>query len=171
MILHPDEKFKYSAMFESVISFGCALGPVVGSVLYYLVGYFLMFVVASIFLLIFVIPMVYTRPSNINMNDDSVQEEDQDLGSEYYMMADISYYKLLSDPLILLSCVAQVLLTAAFCYFEPILSFRLDDFTDSVVIQGLVFSCLIAGYSIMALFVPYFSTFVNPIKLITFGLF
>ena len=98
-------------------------------------------------------------------------EEDEDLDSQSEIESNISYYKLLSDPLIFLSLIAQVLFIAAFSYFEPLLSFRLDDFTNSVIIQGLVFSFLVLGYAIMALFVPYFSKFVSPVKLITFALF
>ena len=171
MILHPDEQIKYSAILESLFSLGGALGPVVGSVLYYLFGYFLMFAVVSLLFLIFIIPLIITMPSNINDNDESVIEEDDDLNSQSQIESNISYYKLLSDPLISLSLTAQVLLMIAYSYFEPLLSFRLDDFTDSVVVQGLVFSCLVVGYAIMALFVPYFSKFVNPIKLITIALF
>ena len=171
MILHPDERIKYSSMFESMIGFGCVLGPVVGSILYYLVGYFLMFVIASISLSIFIIPMMVSIPSNINMNDENEIEEDQDLDSQSQIESKISYYRLLADPLIFLSIIAHVLLIASYSYFEPLLSFRLDDFTDSIVIQGLIFSLLVVGYPIMAIFVPYFSKYASPIKLITFGLF
>ena len=66
MILHPDEKIEFAAMFESFLSIGFALGPLIGSVLYYLVGYFLMFAVVSMFFLIFIIPLIITMPSNIN---------------------------------------------------------------------------------------------------------
>ena len=150
MILHPDEKIKFASLFESLLSLGGALGPVVGSVLYYLFGYFLMFAVVSLLFLVFIIPLIITMPSNINDNDESVIEEDDDLNSQSQIESNISYYKLLSDPLISLSLTAQVLLMIAYSYFEPLLSFRLDDFTDSVVVQGLVFSCLVVGYAIMA---------------------
>ena len=171
MILHPEEQIKYSAILESLFSLGGALGPVVGSVLYYLIGYFFMFVVMSIFFLVFIIPLIATMPSNINDNDDSVIEEDGDLDLRSQIESNISYYKLLSDPLILLSLIAFVLLVTAFSYFEPLLSFRLDDFTHSVIIQGLIFSFLVVGNATMALFVPYFSKFASPVKLITFSLF
>ena len=66
MILHPDEKIKFASLFESLLSLGGALGPVVGSVLYYLFGYFLMFAVVSLLFLVFIIPLIITMPSNIN---------------------------------------------------------------------------------------------------------
>ena len=123
MITNPNGKIKYSALFESVASFGAILGPVIGSVLYYLFGYFLMFLIVSIIVIAFLVPMMLTMPSNINENDESVISAELDSNSSYQIESNISYYKLLSDPLILLINIAQILLNAAFCYFEPILSF------------------------------------------------
>ena len=140
MIINSNEKIKYSAMFETFVSLGSILGPVIGSVLYYLVGYFLMFLIVGIMVLAFLIPMMLTMPSNINDNDESVISEDLDNDSTYQIESNISYYKLLSDPFILLLSLTQIILVCASCYFEPDLTFRLDDFTGSVILQGLIYS-------------------------------
>ena len=55
-------------------------------------------------------------------------------------------------------------------YYEPTLSFRISEFTDSVYIQGLIFSLYFAGYAAMALIIPYLSKCINHINLVTLGL-
>ena len=67
--------------------------------------------------------------------------------------------------------ITQILTLMAFWYVEPVLSFRIQQFTDSVRIQGIVFSCLVIGYCIMWFILPFFAKYVNQTGLITISLF
>ena len=49
------------------------------------------------------------------------------------------------------------MISVSFTYFEPVLSFRVHEFTESVVIEGIVFSGIAVGYGVMAMFVSCFS--------------
>ena len=52
----------------------------------------------------------------------------------------LTYYDILSDHTIQLISLALLVATVAFSYFEPVLSFRLFEFTDSVQVHSLIFS-------------------------------
>lgn len=59
----------------------------------------------------------------------------------------------------------------SFSYFEPQLSFRVAELTDSAFLQGLMFSLLVAGMTIMALIIPYLGKLISPIYMISIGQF
>ena len=54
VILNPNEKIKYISIWEVVSGFGYSFGPIVGSILYSIFGYFTMFLVLGLTLFAFV---------------------------------------------------------------------------------------------------------------------
>ena len=83
---------------------------------------------------------------------------------------EVSYYELYKDPMITLITVTEVVLSIAFSYVEPVLSFRLLEFTESVRLQGLIFVCLAIGYCAMSFFVPYISNCMNLVRLVNISI-
>ena len=122
-----------------MLNIGNSIGPVVGSILYSFVGYFYMFmIVGCLFLIIFPF-LKFTMPPGIDENentDDLVKNESLSTEED---SQEISYFKILCDPVILLAMISQVLFSISFSFFEPVLSFRLLEFNASVHLQGLVF--------------------------------
>ena len=55
-------------------------------------------------------------------------------------------------------------------YFEPVLSTRLSDFTDSLHLQSLVFGILMIGYCIMGCLMPAIIKLLDPILLSSIGM-
>ena len=82
----------------------------------------------------------------------------------------VSYYQLYKDPMITLITVTEVVLSIAFSYVEPVLSFRLLEFTESVRLQGLIFVCLAIGYCAMSFVVPYISNCMNLVRLVNISI-
>ena len=56
-------------------------------------------------------------------------------------------------------------------YFEPLLSFRTAEFTESIFIQGFMYSIFVIGMAMMYLTLPYFSKMIGLIYMISLGLF
>ena len=73
VIIHPQQKYRHSANIQCLSNFGSAIGPVIGSVLYKIFGYFYMFVIFGISFMIFIPLMMIFEPANIN--DDQDDEE------------------------------------------------------------------------------------------------
>ena len=173
VIVNPREKIKYLGYFEFILCFGSAIGPVVGLILYSFFGYFYMFLIVGLSFLIFFPLMKATLPDGINESDDSASNliNNPNNGSNASEESqEISYFQLFSDPVIFLSSVGLILISSALTYIDPILSFRLQEFTDSLRIQSFVFSCAILGYSLNSLVVPFLAKYMSPIKLIGIGL-
>ena len=173
VIINPTKKMKYLGYFEFILCFGSAIGPVVGIILYSFVGYFYMFLIIGLSFLIFFPLLKATIPVGIDESDNSTSNLIRNStfrndNSEQFQR--ISYLKLFSDPVILLSSIGLILISSALTYIDPILSFRLQEFTDSLRVQSLVFSCRILGYSINSLVVPFLAMYISPIKLIGVGL-
>ena len=55
-------------------------------------------------------------------------------------------------------------------YFEPLLSFRVAEFTDSIYIQGIMFTIFVLGISTMALALPYLSKLISLTRVNLIGL-
>ena len=104
-----------------------------------------MFIVTGSMYIVFIPFIIFTIPSDIDENNEAtsklVKDGDQMESSQVSIVHEISYYDVLTDPLILLIQTALIIVSIAYQYYEPVLSFRLQDFTDSVVIQGSVKSC------------------------------
>ena len=140
-IVHSNERLKYVELVESIIGFGDVIGPLVGSII------------------------EFTKPSILDQDysEEFNQIENQE---EALLISDsepkISFCKLFSEPSVILLSFEQCITSIAYCYFEPVLTFRLLDFTSSVRIQGLVIGCLAIGYSIASIFVSFFAKFMIP---------
>ena len=132
-----------------------------------------MFLIVGLSFLIFFPLMKATLPDGINESDDSASNliNNPNNGSNASEESQkISYFQLFSDPVIFLSSVGLILISSTLTYIDPILSFRLQEFTDSLKIQSFVFSCAILGYSLNSLVVPFLAKYMSPIKLIGIGL-
>ena len=77
----------------------------------------------------------------------------------------------MSDRLIQLCSVANIITVLALSYYEPVLSFRIAEFTDSIFIQSLLFCGIATGSVIMALIISWFGKCTSNINLLTLGLF
>ena len=86
-ILYPNEKLKYTALMESAMNIGVAIGPVIGSALYSLVGYFWMFII----------------PSYLNADQEDLKSlVDNSNSNSFVTLSKISLLTLMSNCLVLL---------------------------------------------------------------------
>ena len=112
-----------------------------------------MFVAAGCMYLLFLPILIYTMPPGIDDNDEATERlaDNQDPEMEMQGSAEktISYCDLFSDPIIFLVALSQTVVCVGYQYYEPVLSFRLEDFIESVRIKGLIFGTLVLGYSLM----------------------
>ena len=94
-----------------------------------------------------------TIPPDIDDYDQAIAKltdnQDPEVNLEKSQEKKISYYDLSTDPMIFLVALTQMVISVGYQYYEPVLSFRLEDFTQSVRINGLVFGSLVLGYSLM----------------------
>ena len=83
--------------------------------------------------------MMLSKPINIDDEEETisfVSNVEADDESEQR----ITYCHILSDHTVQLISLALLVATVAFSYFEPVLSFRLFEFTNSVQVHSLIFS-------------------------------
>ena len=159
--LNPNKRLQYLGIIESINGFGNIISPFVGSVLYSFFGFLYMFLIIGLIHLLFIPLIKLTKHNEVeisNVNDDEVKEIEAISNSE----PKLSYCKLFSEPSVILLSLTQCIVSVAYCFFEPVLTFRLLDFTDSVRIQGLVIGCLCLGYCITSFIVPFIATFMIP---------
>ena len=99
-ILEPGQKIKYMGLLDAIITIGDGLGPIIGSVLYQLVGFVYMFLIIGILILIYFPLMVLTMSHNI----DSDQETESIVISRENISSDskISIFRLFSNKMIFL---------------------------------------------------------------------
>ena len=170
IIIHPEDREKYIALFESAFGLGIGLGPVIGSVLYNLYGYFFVCLVISVLLLTLLVFLKICMPMHINDDDDERKSLVKNQHSSIEHIEHINYCGLLSDRIFAISTAACCMVYLTWWYFEPVLSFRLQDFTDSVYVKGLVFISMTAGYWVMALFIPCIVKNFDSMVQVTFGM-
>ena len=84
--------------------------------------------------------------------------------------SNFSVFKLVTDRLIMLSSIACFFGFFTLSYPEPLLSFRVAEFTESVFIQGFMYFLLLAGMIVMALSFSYLNKLMNPINMVALGL-
>ena len=152
--LESEQKIKYMGYLEAVYSIGDALGPIIGSILYKLVGFVCMFMIMGWFHFLYVPLMMLYMPDNIDyesedMNNLVNSNQESSAGSRF------SLYKLISNRLIILCSITDFLAHFTFSYLEPLLSFRVAEFTDSVFVQGFMYTLIVVGMSIMGLTISY----------------
>ena len=170
-LLFPDEKLKYAGLMESAMNIGTAIGPVIGSVLYDLVGYFYMFIIIGVSFSIYLPILLLLMPPDLNSDQEDAQSLiDNERSSNLETEQKISLFALLSDHLIQLSSFGNILTAFALAYFEPLLSFRIAEFTDSVFIQSLLFCGVATGSVLMALIIPWIGKCLSNINLLALGL-
>ena len=140
IIINHEQKVQYLGYYECMLNFGNSIGPAVGSILYSLVGYLYMFIIIGSLFVLFIPLLKITMPFGIDDDDENTSDliQDHQESSNGKNFKVIRYFKILTDPIIILALLSQVLFSISFCYFEPVLSFRLLDFSDDVRLQGLV---------------------------------
>ena len=169
VITNPVKRVMYLGIMECVLSLGTAIGPVVGSILYSIFGYFYMFCFIGLLFLVITPAMMLSKPLNIDDEEETdTLVHNVDPADEFEKK--LTYYDILSDHTIQLISLALLVATVAFSYFEPVLSFRLFEFTDSVQVHSLIFSWMIGGYSAMALMVTLLIKQIKPINLVASGM-
>ena len=92
---------KYMGYYEGVLTIGDCLGPIIGSVLYQLVGFVCMFMIMGWSHFIYIPLMFITMPKNIDLDAEGttslVRNNNEDsAGSEF------SSFKLITNRLIIL---------------------------------------------------------------------
>ena len=92
-------------------------------------------------------------PSDIDVNDEIEELIEHDESSREFVF--LTYQSIVSDKIVLLTTIVAFLNYFSLTYFEPVLAFRLMEFTKSPIVQGLMFSILSIGYTVTALFVSY----------------
>ena len=170
VILYPEQQLKYVGYMESLLNIGSAIGPALGSVLYNLFGYLFMFLIMAFIILIF-IPLfwIFKTPNIDRENEKPILDQEED--SSNRQISKISLLKLFMDPLICLLSITTFINSFCFTYYEPVLSFRVHEFTNSVYVEGIVFTLLVLGYGFMAIFVNYFTKCIDSSKMIFMGSF
>ena len=99
-ILEPDQKIKYMGLLDAIITIGDGLGPIIGSVLYQLVGFVYMFLIIGILILIFFPLMMLTMPHNIDSNKETeiLVSSRENISSN----SEISIFRLFNNKMIFL---------------------------------------------------------------------
>ena len=169
-ILQPDEEILYMGYYEAAMNIGTGIGPVLGALLYELLGFRYIFMILGWYHLIYVPLMILFIPSDIDSDQDDMKSLVLDRRSDLQAEPKISISRLYCNKLVLLLSIAEILAYFAYSYFEPLLSFRVAEFTESVYIQGLMYSIFIVGITVMALTAPYISKLIHPIHMIFLGL-
>ena len=105
-ILHPDDRYKYIGIMESLMSFGSGSGPIIGAILYIIFGYFYMFIILGLSFFIYLPLMIIYHPTNIDDENEQESSLNQIHDSNSGTTSEISILKLLSYSLIKLLCVA-----------------------------------------------------------------
>ena len=72
-ILQPEDNEMYLGLMEGAMSIGIGLGPILGSVLYELVGFVYLFVIIGAFHFAYIPVMMLVKPPDIDSDDQSAQ--------------------------------------------------------------------------------------------------
>ena len=89
-------------LFEGAISIGCAVGPIVGSVLYQLLGFMYVFLIPGLAQLIYIPLMILVMPPNIDSSEETEPFNTNDVNSEEVETLRLDCCTILTDAKILL---------------------------------------------------------------------
>ena len=116
------------------------------------------------------IPLIrHSMPNNIDENDEIVNLNIEE-NSEIDDTKPISYMGILCNCTVQLCLISIVIGYASITFFEPVIAFRLLEFTESVQIQSLVIVCIAGGYTLMNICISYVEKLVTPIALVALGM-
>ena len=152
------------------MNLGTCIGPVVGIVLYKLFGFVYMFVIIGLFHLIFLPLMFIFMPRDIDTDNEETAELIQTERSDIEQIPKISIYTLIFDPLIFLLCMSELISVLSSTYYEPLLSFRLAELTDSDFISSSMFFLYTVGMLIMCILIMCLQRVIDPFNMIILGL-
>eukprot|EP00344_Euplotes_crassus_P000817 CAMPEP_0196999676 /NCGR_PEP_ID=MMETSP1380-20130617/4797_1 /TAXON_ID=5936 /ORGANISM="Euplotes crassus, Strain CT5" /LENGTH=223 /DNA_ID=CAMNT_0042416673 /DNA_START=173 /DNA_END=844 /DNA_ORIENTATION=- len=143
---YDEDKQKYLGYFEGAQGLGCMIGPAIGAILYSFCGFSgtFYFLGGS---LVLMCPLLYFQiPNTINKNDNLEEDmiDDEIKSEDNQILQDKpAYTSLLKRKVFLLSTLCGGLSYASFCYYEPVLSLRLQDVGLSQT-EILYFFCIAA---------------------------
>ena len=102
VIASKEEKEKYISILESVMGLGISLGPFIGSLLYSFGGYLFTFAFMALIILLCSLLVALTIPANIDKDNDETSTLIDPQNREDDQIVTISYFELISDPMIIL---------------------------------------------------------------------
>ena len=109
-------------------------------------------------------------PHDVDKNDET-NELNQGENSEAENTKPITYFGILSDSTVQLWWVSLIIAYSSMTFFEPVLTFRILEFTDSVQVQSLMVVFLAGGYAFMNICISYVARVIEPIVLVALGMF
>ena len=176
----PDQQEQYIGYLQTSIGVGLLIGPAIGSVLYSLFGFSYTFLIVAAYFLSLVPVMYILIPSSIdgnqNTNENSTatdarvsEYEEITTGAGDTYVGDITFGKLLSIPKFNMAALSGLMGYFVYCYFEPVLSFRVESFGVSPLGIGLFFTIQPAAYILFSVFLPYFTQNIHNRGLIILG--
>lgn len=159
----PDEQEKYIALIETAVGVGLILGPVMGSSIYAFFGFSAtFFLIGSVFLIL--TPILYNLiPNSIDQKDHIVETEIEKRIHEYedhqleHDKNKVSFCKLLSTRKFIIASMGGMMANFMYCYMEPVLAFRLNEFEISQFSVGMFFSIQPISYIVLSFSISWFT--------------
>ena len=116
-ILEPEERIRYVGYLEASINIGIGVGPVLGSLLFELVGFIYLFLIFGLLHLFYIPLMVLVMPENVDSDSPdtkSLVKDSENIQSEgTRTSSDISLMKILTNPSIIIYSIAEFI-----CYMS-----------------------------------------------------
>ncbi|CAI2368513.1 unnamed protein product [Moneuplotes crassus] len=148
---YDEDKQKYLGYFEGAQGLGCMIGPAIGAILYSICGFNGTFYFLGISLV-----LMYVE---VKSEDNKILQDKP------------AYTSLLKRKVFLLSTLCGGLSYASFCYYEPVLSLRLQDVGLSQT-EILYFFCITPfSYLLSSLAIPYLTSKFTQKMIITTTIF
>ncbi|CAI2369276.1 unnamed protein product [Moneuplotes crassus] len=168
------QKMTYLGYGESAKGAGSAFGPVLGSILYTLVGFQGTFLIMAGMFICMLFLLFWFIPNSIDANDSEENEGQILVAHDQESITpspEFSYIKLFIQPLFFLTSICAFWCFFNCCYYETVLTVRLAEFNLSKFGIGFIFSIHPVAYVIMSIFSSFFIENYDPKRLIVFGMF
>ena len=146
------------AVLETAVGIGMVSGPVLGTILYNILGFSPIFFIQGV-LFMLVSPLLYCCiPAIVDQRDehDVLVEEPHEHEILLIEQAEkhttkLTYTNMLKQPRVLFAALAAMLVNAMWACFEPVLAIRIDEFHLSPVYIGIFFACGPVSYLIVGI--------------------
>lgn len=173
----PEEQEKYIAVMQTAIGTGLILGPVIGTFLYSIFGFSMTFFLIGACFLGLTFLLSFLVPSSIDKKDEEVIPETARRISMYEEKViptttePIGFFKLLCTGKFLFAGLGGLMAMFMFCFMEPVLAFRLQEFNISPFLIGIFFSIQPVSYVVLSMGITWFTgNFANRGLLMAGGL-
>jgi MFS family permease len=171
----PQEQEKYIAVMQTAIGTGLIMGPVIGTFLYTLFGFSKTFFLIGFCFLGLTFALSFLVPSSIDKKDDAPMTITERRISQYeenvrpVSCEPVSICKLIFTLKFILAGAGGLMAMFMFCYMEPVLAFRLQEFGISPVLVGTFFSIQPVSYVMLSMTITYFTAKYANRGLLMFG--